>query len=83
MGAGDYKVLKGHFPSAALLDLLSVNNRPQEIPIPDSCTFFVCVDECGLTSDPISQNGLRMTVRKTGRQLTLITLISEGKHQLC
>ncbi len=78
-------MLKGHFPSVALLDILSVNNRLQEIPIPDSCSFFfVCVDECELTSDPISQSGLRMTVRKqTGRQLTLVTLVSEGKHHLC
>lgn len=32
-----------------LTDLCGVNNRPQEIPITDSCTVFTLVDECEQT----------------------------------
>ncbi len=85
LGAGDYEVLKGQFSSSARTDLCRVNNWLRKILIHDSCTVFVCVDECLVASDPDMSKGLRMTVRgQICSQLsTLITLISEGKHQLC
>lgn len=37
---------EGTFSDITLMDLCGVNNRPQEIPITDSCTVFTLVDEC-------------------------------------
>lgn len=48
MGAGDYRVLNGHFSS--------VNNRLQEIPIHDSCPVYGCGWVCG---DPSPWNATK------------------------
>ncbi len=77
-------MLKGQFPSAATVDLFSVNNRQQKTLILDSWTVFVPVDECEVTSDPlVCVNDLSVTARgqKGSRLWRLITkmLISEEK----
>lgn len=83
LGAGGYKVLKGHFSRAALLDLWSVNNKLQEIPILESWPFLFVWMNVRWPLTLICLNVLTMTMRsQTGSQLTLIMLTAGGNHHL-